>query len=225
MQPCCQSPSICPLPWGGCHKLWHPNPQPAANKPRLPWWVIRHSEQALRVAKPLRKSWWIVCLPTWKPRVTLVTKQLPIFSALPFVGGKLTPHSNQGPSRKSLSPWGNYDSHNRSGGWRTERRGEEKRDRNKAGFIPGVGGIKGWRKEEWRGKESKMTRIWGKSQKGKKEKGEGQEGGEEERKERQRGAERGLSSSAGILDQSRKNCSSDLRKTPMVSGLVLRPYQ
>ena len=34
-----------------------------------------------------------------------------------------------------------------------------------------------------------------------------------------------MSASAGILDPSRKNCSSDLRKTPVVSGLVLRPYQ
>ena len=71
-----------------------------------------------------------------------------------------------------------------------------------------------------------MIRVWGKSQKGKKEKGEReQEGGGEERKKRQHGAECGMSSSAGILDQSRKNCSSNLGNPPVVwfSGPAYKP--
>lgn len=85
--------------------------------------------------------------------------------------------------------------------------------------------LRGEEKKSREGKKAKwlefffflVIRVWGKSQKGKKEKGEReQEGGGEERKKRQHGAERGMNSSAGILDQSRKNCSSDLRKSPVV---------
>lgn len=58
--------------------------------------------------------------------------------------------------KAALSPWGNYDSHNRSGGWRTERR-EEKTDRNKAEFR-GRGELKGEGKRvERKGKQKDQS--------------------------------------------------------------------
>ena len=61
--------------------------------------------------------------------------------ALPFVGGKITTHSNPGLPRKVVPDlaWGNYDSHYLEGGWVEDQEPPGAREkRQKQGWIPGV---------------------------------------------------------------------------------------